>query len=383
MSRYSTLIEQIPPSGIRKFFDIVSQNKDVISLGVGEPDFVTPWNIREDAIYSLEKGYTSYTSNWGLIELREQVAAYLECRFNANYNPKDEILITIGVSEGVDITLRTILNPGDEVILPEPVYVCYNPLIRLALGKVMPIDTSVTDFVLTPEAVEAKITPKTKAIVLCSPNNPTGAIIPPENLVRILELAKKHDFWVLADEIYAELSYDEPYVSAASFQEFKDRLILFSGVSKAFAMTGWRIGFLCGSSEFLSRALKIHQYSILCAPIISQHASVEALKNSKDDVFDMALSYKKRRNFFINQLNEIGLKTTMPKGAFYCFPSIKETGLSSEGFALKLLEKEQVAVVPGNVFGLGGEGYVRCCYATSFPLLKEATKRINRFLKKI
>ena len=383
MSRYSTLIEQIPPSGIRKFFDIVSQNKDVISLGVGEPDFVTPWNIREDAIYSLEKGYTSYTSNWGLIELREQVAAYLERRFNAHYNPKDEILITIGVSEGVDITLRTILNPGDEVILPEPVYVCYDPLIRLALGKVMPIDTSVTDFVLTPEAVEAKITPKTKAIVLCSPNNPTGAIIPPENLIKILELAKKHDFWVLADEIYAELSYDEPYVSAASFHEFKDRLIFFSGVSKAFAMTGWRIGFLCGSSEFLSRALKIHQYSILCAPTISQHASVEALKNSKDDVFDMALSYKKRRNFFINQLNEIGLKTTMPKGAFYCFPSIKETGLNSEDFALKLLEKEQVAVVPGSVFGLGGEGYVRCCYATSFPLLKEATKRINRFLRKI
>ncbi|MFA5879692.1 MAG: aminotransferase class I/II-fold pyridoxal phosphate-dependent enzyme [Candidatus Margulisiibacteriota bacterium] len=380
MSKFSDLIEQIPPSGIRKFFDIVSQNKDVISLGVGEPDFVTPWNIREDAIFSLEKGYTSYTSNWGLLELREQVANYLQRRFKANFNPNNEILITIGVSEGVDITLRSILNPGDEVILPEPIYVCYDPLIKLALGKVVSIDTSLTDFILTPEAVEAKITSKTKAIVLCSPNNPTGAIIPPENLLNILKLAKKHDFWILADEIYAELSYDEPYVSAGSFTEFKDRVILFSGVSKAFAMTGWRIGFLCGHKDLLSRALKIHQYSILCAPTISQYASVEALKNSKDDVFDMSASYKKRRNFFVNNLNEIGLKTIMPKGAFYCFPSIKETGLNSEEFALQLLEKENVAVVPGNIFGLGGENFVRCCYATSLPLLKEAAKRIKRFL---
>ncbi len=379
--KYAEIIDQIPPSGIRRFFDLVSEAGDIISLGVGEPDFITPWNIRESAIYALEKGYTSYTSNWGLPELRKVVAKYLLKRFSLEFDANNEILITIGVSEGVDITLRTLLNPGDEVILPEPCYVCYDPLIKLVGGEVVHLDTSLTQFELSAEMVEKSITSKTKAIILCSPNNPTGAMISQDNIQKILALAEKHDFWVLTDEIYAELTYDESYISVASYKQYRDRIIYFGGVSKAHAMTGWRIGFLCGPADFLERALKIHQYAILCAPIMSQYASIEALKNSQKEVVEMVNTYKKRRNYFISELNEIGLPTALPKGAFYCFSSIKETGLSSEEFALKLIEEEKLAVVPGNVFGLGGEGYIRCCYANSMKVLKESVKRLERFLR--
>ncbi len=378
---FSHLIETIPSSGIRRFFDLVASSKDVISLGVGEPDFPTPWPAREEAISSIEQGLTSYTSNSGLIECRRAIAAYIEERFGATYGPEKEIIITNGVSEGVDITLRTLLNPGDEVIVPEPNYVCYAPLIQLAGGKVVAIDTSQTGFLPNKQAIKSAITAKTKAIILCSPNNPTGQVIPKKILKDIADLAENHDFWVIADEIYAELSYDEPFVSFAALEGTFPRTILMNGFSKAFAMTGWRLGYLCAPQEFIARALKIHQYSALCAPIMAQYAAIQALQGMKV-VQDMRRSYEMRRNLFVGRLNEMGLDTAMPKGAFYCFPSIQKTGLSSEEFALKLLEKARVAVVPGSVFGLGGEGYVRCCYATHIDLLKEALTRISNFLKK-
>ncbi len=376
---FSSILETIPPSGIRRFFDLVANSTDVISLGVGEPDFPTPWPIREEAIASIESGKTSYTSNSGMPECREQIALYLKERFNAVYSPQD-IILTLGVSEGVDIALRTLLNAGDEVILPEPNYVCYAPLVQLSGGKVVPIDTSLSQFVPDPKAIEKAITPKTKALILCSPSNPTGAVIPKSVLKDILALAKKHEFWVIADEIYAELSYDEPFTSFASLPGAKDYCITMNGFSKAFAMTGWRLGYLAGPEAFISRAIKIHQYAALCASITSQYAGIEALKHP-EEVEKMRKSYEGRRNLFVKRLNDIGLETFMPKGAFYCFPSIKSTGLSSEDFALGLLEHGKVAVVPGGVFGLGGEGFIRCCYATHIDLLKEALKRIERYLK--
>jgi aminotransferase len=379
---FSFTLEKVPPSGIRRFFDLVASSKDVISLGVGEPDFPTPWPIREEAIFSLESGKTSYTSNSGLPECRQAIATYLSERFQAVYNPDKELLLTLGVSEGVDITLRTLLNPGDEVIVPEPNYVCYGPLITLAGGKVVSLDTSSSGFVPNPKDIEAVITPKTKAIILCSPNNPTGAVIPKDVLEGLLKLAKKHEFWVIADEIYAELSYDTPFTSFAALKGAKEYCILMNGFSKAFAMTGWRLGYLAGPEAFISRAIKIHQYAALCASITSQYAGIEALKHP-DEVERMRKSYENRRNLFVKRLNELGLKTDMPKGAFYCFPSIKSTGLSSEEFALTLLNKAKVAVVPGSVFGKGGEGFVRCCYATHIDLLKEALKRIEKCLKQL
>lgn len=379
---FSRTLEEVPPSGIRRFFDLVASSKEVISLGVGEPDFVTPWCIREEAIASVEKGLTSYTSNSGLPECRREIATYLKNRFGCSYSADTEIIITNGVSEGVDITLRTLLNPGDEVILPEPNYVCYAPLIHLAGGQVVSIDTSSTGFIPNPEAIEAVITPKTKAIVLCSPNNPTGAVIPKAVLYKIAQLAQKYDFWVISDEIYAELTYDEAFVSFGSFQEAKDRTVLMNGFSKAFAMTGWRLGYLCAPTSFINRAVKIHQYAALCAPIMAQYAGIEALKNPKI-VEDMRRSYEARRNLFVKRLNTIGLDTFLPQGAFYCFPSIQKTGLSSEAFAIKLLESVQVAVVPGSVFGQGGEGYIRCCYATHVDLLKEALQRIQTFVNSL
>ncbi|MFC1753108.1 aminotransferase class I/II-fold pyridoxal phosphate-dependent enzyme [Thermoproteota archaeon] len=381
-SRFSSEIDKIPPSGIRRFFDLVIDADDVISLGVGEPDFVTPWTVCDEAIYCLEQGLTSYTANNGLLECRQEISEYLKRRFHCDYDPKKEIIVTVGVSEAVDITFRSILNKDDEVILQEPTYVCYAPLIQLAGGKPVRYDTSQNDFLIDPAELEKLITPKTKAVVLCSPNNPTGRVIPKDILIEIGKLAEKYDFWIISDEIYAELTYDMVYTSMASLPGLKHRTILYNGFSKAFAMTGWRIGYVCGPKPFIERALKIHQYCTLCAPIISQYAAIEALRKCKNDVLDMNKSYLRRRNFFVTRLNEIGLSTTMPEGAFYCFPSIKNTGLSSEDFALRLLEKERVAVVPGNVFGAGGEGYVRCCYATSQPLLREALKRIERFVKR-
>lgn len=381
--RFSDVIDCIPPSGIRRFFDLVVGQKDIISLGVGEPDFVTPWNIREDAIFSIEQGYTTYTSNSGLPELRELISKYLDRKYHCHYVAKNEILITVGASEAADISFRSILNLGDEVILPEPCFVCYAPLVQLAGGKVVPMDTSQTHFVPDPVILEQLITPQTKMIVLSSPNNPTGAVIPVDILQKIAELAQKYDLWIMSDEIYGELTYDQDYVSFASLPGMKERTVLLNGFSKAFAMTGWRLGYLCGPEDLISRALKIHQYSIMCASILSQYAGIEALKNAQKDVIDMVKSYKFRRNLFVKELNLLGLETAVPGGAFYCFPNIQKTGLTSEEFALRLLQEEKVAVVPGNVFGLGGEGYIRCCYATSLDLLKEALKRMKRFVQKV
>jgi aminotransferase len=380
-NEFSKILESIPPSGIRKFFDLVIDAQDIVSLGVGEPDFTTPWNITKHAIDCLEQGFTTYTSNKGLLSCRQAISKYLDKKYSCNYNPEDEIVLTVGVSEAVDIVLRALLNPNDEVILPDPSYVCYAPLIELAYGKTVRIDTSKTNFVLDPKALEKKITSKTKALILCSPNNPTGAVIPKETLLEIAKLAKKHNFWVITDEIYAELIYDQEYVSFASLPGMKERTILLSGFSKAFAMTGWRLGYICAPEEIASRALKIHQYCALCAPIMAQHAACEALEQSEKYIKEMRDSYRLRRNYFIKSLNEIGLETQMPEGAFYCFPSIKNTGLSSEEFALKLIEQEKVAVVPGSVFGLGGEGYIRCCYATNIDVLKTAIEKISRFMQ--
>jgi aminotransferase len=377
---FSKILETVAPSGIRRFFDLVMEaSSDVISLGVGEPDFSTPWAIRSEAIYSLENGHTTYTSNKGMTDCRNEVVKYLKKRFNCSYNA-DQVVLTNGVSEGVDIVLRALLNPGDEVILPEPCYICYEPLIKLAGGKVISIDTSKSKFSLSPEDFEKNITSNTKALIICSPNNPTGTTIPANDLKEIARIAEKHDIWVISDEIYAELTYDEEYISFASLPKMKERTILMNGFSKAFAMTGWRLGYICGPTELISRALKIHQYSALCAPTIAQYAGIEALQNAEKHVREMRDSYKFRRNYFVKKLNEIGLETFMPDGAFYCFPNVKKLGFTSEEFAMKLLEESKVAVVPGDVFGKGGEGYIRCCYATSLELLKQALERIEKFI---
>jgi len=377
---FSSLIDSIPPSGIRRFFDLVLNSPDVISLGVGEPDFQTPWPIREEALYWLETQRVTYTSNRGLDSCRNSIANYMLDRFKAVYNPDTEILLTMGVSEAVDITLRTILNPGDEVILPEPTYVCYDPLIRLAGGKVVSVDTSSTSFIPEAKDIKKKITAKTKAIILCTPSNPTGMVIPQKQLEELVDLALKHNLWIISDEIYAELTYDTPFVSLGSIKRAKPITILMNGFSKAFAMTGWRLGFICAPEGLLSRALKIHQYSALCAPTLTQYAAIEALKQRKA-VETMRKSYEQRRSYFVNNLNALGLPTLMPQGAFYCFPNVGALGFKSDDFAMQLLEKAKVAVVPGHVFGQGGEGFVRCCYATDFDLLKEAIKRIGLFLK--
>jgi len=379
--RFSDRIEDIPSSGIRRFFDLVSTTKGVISLGVGEPDFATPWEIRNEAILCIENGQTAYTSNSGTLECRAAISDYLKSRFKAIYQPKNEILLTVGVSEAVDLAFRTILNPGDEVIIPEPNYVCYSPLILMTGATAVGIDTSNTGFIPTVECLRHAITPKTKAIVLCSPNNPTGAVIPKDILEGILALAKKHHLWIISDEIYAELSYT-PYTSFASLEGAHAHCILLNGFSKAYAMTGWRLGYMCGPESFIQRAIKIHQYGALCAPTIAQHAAAYALLHP-ELIEPMRKSYELRRNLIHKRLNEIGLPTMLPQGAFYCFPSIKSTGLSSEDFALQLLQHAKVAVVPGSVFGLGGEGYVRCCYATHIDLLKTAMARIDKFIKSL
>ncbi len=380
--RFSSILDSIPPSGIRRFFDLVLDAKDIISLGVGEPDFTTPWKIRSAAIRSLEKGQTSYTSNKGLEQTRKSISNYLSKRFKASYDYKEEIILTNVVSEGVDIALRAIINPGDEIILPIPSYVCYSPLIRLSGGRVITLDTSHTQFIPDPIAIEKLITPNTKAIILCSPNNPTGTSIPKKELLEILTLAKKHSLWVISDEIYAELSYDDPYQSFAGLPDAKDYTILLSGFSKAFAMTGWRLGYLAGPQELIKRALKIHQYSALCAPIMAQTAAQTALDNCLSDVEDMQQSYLARRNLFVSKIKEMGLESAPANGAFYGYVNIAKTGLTSEDFALRLLEEEKVAVVPGTAFGECGEGYIRCCYATNLADLSEALRRLAQFTKK-
>lgn len=376
-------VEDLKPSGIRKFFDLAAGMEGVISLGVGEPDFVTSWSAREAAILSLEQGYTSYTANAGLLELRNEVSSYMKKQFHVEYNPKSEIIITVGASQALDIALRAILDPGDEVIVIEPSFVSYAPLVSLAGGKPVAVQaTEEYDFKIQTHQLEKAITDRTKAIMLCSPNNPTGTMLGEKELVELATFIEKHDLLVLSDEIYAELAYDETYVSFAAIEGMRHRTLLINGFSKGFAMTGWRLGFVCANEELTAAMLKIHQYALMCAPTMAQYAALEALKGGREDVEDMKKSYRRRRNYFVQSLNDIGLSCHIPGGAFYAFPSIVSTGLSSEQFAEQLLIEEKVAVVPGNVFGSSGEGHIRCSYASSMEHLQEAVKRIKRFVEK-
>lgn len=373
-------LADVPRSGIRDFFDIVSQMDDVISLGIGEPDFVTPWHIRESAIYALERGATSYTSNLGLPKLRKAIAEYLQKPFGVRYNPENEILITVGVSEALDLAIRAITNPGDEIIYHEPCYVSYRPLITFAHGVPVTIETDEsTGFRITREALEAAITPKTKALILNYPNNPTGGALFPEDVVMIAELANKHDIIVITDEIYAELTYDREHASLINQPGMKERCIFLHGFSKAWAMTGFRLGFACAPDILIDAMTKIHQYTMLCAPILSQEAAYEALQQPEKDIAGMKTSYHQRRDFFHASLEELGIPCPKPQGAFYAFPNISQFGLSSKDFAMRFLEAEKVALVPGTAFGPCGEGHVRCSYATSMDDLKEAILRLGRF----
>ena len=381
--RFSQKIIGTPPSGIRKFFELIQGRDDIISLGVGEPDFSTPWIMREEAFYHLEQGHTSYTSNWGLLELRQEIARYLQ-RYNLHYDPTSEILITIGVSEAIDVVLRSILNPGDEIIICEPCYVSYQPLAALCDTKLIHLDTSVNGFYPTAEQIKAAITPKTKALMLCSPSNPTGRMIPAAELEKIAQLVQEHQIWVLSDEVYCELVYDEnKHCSIASFPGMKDYTIVLNGFSKAFAMTGWRIGYLCCSKELMDQVYKLHQYSTICAPIMSQYGALEGLRSGWSEVERMRVSYQQRRNIMYKAFVEMGLDVVEPEGAFYIFPNISSTGLTAEEFATRLIEEYQVAVVPGDVFGAGGAGYIRCCYATDINKIKIALERIAAMVKSL
>ncbi|MBY6086862.1 aminotransferase [Priestia flexa] len=380
--RLSKTVQSLQPSGIRRFFDLAASMDNVISLGVGEPDFVTSWSVREASILSLERGYTSYTANAGLLELRQELMNYMKKQFGVSYDYQNEILVTVGGSQALDVAMRTIINPGDEIIVVEPNFVSYSPLITLAGGVPVPVETTAdTEFKLQPEQIEAVITKQTKALLLCSPNNPTGSSLTKAELEAIADIVIKYDLLVITDEIYAELTYDEPFTSIASIGAMRDRTIIVSGFSKGFAMTGWRLGYICAPVDLLQAMLKIHQYTMMCAPTMAQYGAIEALKNGSHDVEEMRKSYRRRRNYMVKSLNEIQLSCHTPGGAFYVFPSIKKTGLTSEQFAEQLLLEERVAVVPGSVFGLGGEGHVRCSYASSMESLEEAIKRIGRFMQ--
>ena len=378
-------IVSIPPSGIRKFFDIVSEMKDAISLGVGEPDFDTPWHIREEGIYSLEKGRTFYTSNAGLKDLKIEIHNYLERRCNVCYDPDHEIMVTVGGSEAIDAAMRAMIDPGDEVLIPQPSYVSYTPCCVLADGVPVIIELEEKDnFRLTPEKLLEKITPKTKILVLPFPNNPTGAIMEREDLEKIAEIVIEKDLYVISDEIYSELTYaKEDHVTIASLPGMKERTVLINGFSKAFAMTGWRLGYAGAPALILTQMLKIHQYAIMCAPTTSQYAAVEALRNGDEDVQHMRESYDQRRRYLMNAFAEMGLDCFEPQGAFYMFPSIKRFGMTSEEFATRLLREEKVAVVPGTAFGDCGEGFLRVSYAYSLKSLKEALSRIKRFVDRL
>ncbi|MGG3843376.1 aminotransferase [Anoxybacillus kestanbolensis] len=380
----SETVSRLKPSGIRRFFDLAASMEGVIPLGVGEPDFITPWSVREACILSLEQGYTSYTANAGLWELRKEISDYLARRFHVLYDPADEIIVTVGASQALDVSLRAIINPGDEVIVVEPSFVSYAPLVALAGGVPIPIQTSgKQQFKLQPEQIEQVVTPKTKALIICSPNNPTGTVLHAEELAQIARIVAKHDLLVISDEIYAELCYDEQYTSFPAIAHMRERTILINGFSKGFAMTGWRLGFLAAPKTLATAMLKIHQYTMMCVPTMAQYAAIEALKNGAADVEQMKKSYRQRRNFFVQSLNEIGLSCHMPGGAFYAFPSIQSTGMTSEQFAERLLLEEKVAVVPGHVFGASGEGYIRCSYASSLEQLQEAIRRMKRFLGRL
>lgn len=380
----SQRVNNISPSGIRKFFDLLSSLEGVISLGVGEPDFVTPWHIREAATYSLERGYTMYTSNYGMLELRQEVAGYLERHYGISYQHEREILVTVGVSEGLDLAMRAILNPGDEVIIPEPWYVSYPPCVILAGGIPVFVPTSKqNNFALKAEDVEPLINKQTKAILIGYPSNPTGAVMSREELSKIARLAQKYNLLVVSDEIYARLVYGVEHTCFASLPGMREQTILLGGFSKAFAMTGWRIGYIATNKQLIEAMVKIHQYTMLCVPTMSQMAAIEALRSGEDDVDKMVKEYDRRRKFIVKRLNEIGLPCFEPKGAFYAFPSIEATGMSSEEFAERLLMEERVAAVPGSAFGQCGEGFIRCCYATSLANIEESLKRMGRFVKKV
>ncbi|MCG3083097.1 aminotransferase [Anoxybacillus sp. LAT_35] len=380
----SDTVSRLKPSGIRRFFDLAASMEGVISLGVGEPDFITPWSVREACILSLEQGYTSYTANAGLWELRKEISDYLARRFEVLYDPANEIIVTVGASQALDVSLRAILNPGDEVVVVEPSFVSYAPLVSLAGGVPIPIQTSgKQQFKLQPEQIEQVVTPKTKALIICSPNNPTGTVLNRGELEQIARIVAKHDLLVISDEIYAELCYEEQYTSFPAIAHMRERTVLINGFSKGFAMTGWRLGFVAAPKDLATAMLKIHQYTMMCAPTMAQYAAIEALQNGADDVEQMRKSYRQRRNFFVQSLNEIGLTCHMPGGAFYAFPSIQSTGMTSEQFAERLLLEEKVAVVPGHVFGASGEGYIRCSYASSLEQLQEAIRRMKRFLERL
>ena len=379
----SQKVATLPPSGIREFFDLLSSMEDVISLGIGEPDFVTPWHIREAGIYSLEKGYTMYTSNSGMPELREELARYLELHYGVRYHPNHEILITAGSSEALDLVLRAIVNPGDEIIIPDPCYVAYPADITLAGGKPILIPTNErNNFVVRATDVKARITEKTKAILIGYPANPTGAVMSKKEADAIAELSKEYDLAMISDEIYARLTYGAEHICFPSLPGMKKRTILISGFSKSHAMTGWRIGYVAADRRFIQALTKIHQYTLLCAPTMTQMATIEALRNGEGEVEKMVQEYNRRRRFMVKRLNEIGLPCFEPKGAFFAFPSIRATGMNSEEFARKLLLEEKVAVVPGTAFGPSGEGFVRCCYATSLPSIEEALRRMDSFMRR-
>ena len=378
------IIKDIKPSGIRKFFDIATSRKGVVSLGVGEPDFITPWHIREAAIYAIENGKTFYTANKGLPKLRKAICDYYQRRFNASFDPENECIVTVGGSEAIDIILRTIINDGDEVILPSPSYVAYDAIIKMAGGKVVSLPLCKEDeFKVKPEILESLITPKTKAIILNYPANPTGGIMSHEDYERIVPILSKHRIYAITDEIYAELTYGRKHCTIAEFEEIKDHVIVINGFSKAYSMTGYRIGYILAPKELIDMMNKVHQYCIMCAPTISQFAAIEAAENGDKDVEEMNISFRQRRNYIVKELNRIGLKTNLPEGAFYVFPYIGNTGLSSLEFCNQLLDAENLALVPGDAFGIEGEGYVRISYAYSLDEIKEAIRRLESFLAKL
>lgn len=382
----SKTIVEIKPSGIRKYFDIVSEmnDPDVISLGVGEPDFETPWHIRDEGIYSLEKGRTFYTANAGLLELREEINRYLNRRFSLNYDPKDGILVTVGGSEAIDIALRAMVDPGDEVIIPQPSYVSYEPCAILAGAKPVIIELkNENQFRLTAAELEAAVTDKTKVLILPFPNNPTGAIMERKDLEEIAKVIEKHDLFVLSDEIYSELCYTEKHVSIANIPGMWERTILINGFSKSYAMTGWRLGYACGPKQIIEQMYKIHQFCIMCAPTTSQYAAIDALKNGDADVQMMRESYNQRRRYLVNAFREMGLECFEPFGAFYIFPCVKQFGMTSDAFASRLLHEEKLAVVPGNAFGDSGEGFLRISYAYSLEKLKVAIGRLRHFVERL
>jgi aminotransferase len=378
----SARVREIKPSGIRKFFDIAAAMPDIISLGVGEPDFVTPEHISQAGIAAIQSGMTHYTSNYGSIELREALSTHLKRRYGVTWNPKTEIMVTVGVSEAIDATLRAVIDPGDEVIIPDPGYVAYEADVTLACGVVVPVATRVEDeFEIKAAAIEAALTPRSKVILLGNPNNPTGAVIARAELEKIAELAQRHDLLVISDEVYSRLVYGEEHVSIAALPGMKERVALVDGFSKAYAMTGWRVGYVCADAHLLEAILKVHQYTIMCAPTMSQAAALQAITHGEADVLAMVASYNERRTLMVNGLNSIGLTCYEPRGAFYAFPSIAVTGMTSDEFAEKLLHEQEVAVVSGAAFGAAGEGFIRCTYCAAREKIEEAIERMGRFVQ--